>query len=1175
MKILRLDLLAFGPFTDVTLSPGDGKHGFHIVYGPNEAGKSSSLRALRQLLFGIPNNTSDNFIHPNTNLRIGGLIESAEGNRFEFIRRKGRSKTLRKADDVEIVDEAELTELLGDIDEKMFNQRFGIDYEELRQGGEAVVRGGGDLGEILFAAGAGIADLGRIQKQLDEEIEELFKPRGSKQRINRAIAELNDKRRTIKESLLPTSQWKRNDDAMKSAKKRKEEIESQLSIKRTEQSRLKRFHQAIPLICERKQQLRELESVANAPLLPDDFSSKRSSLIAQLHAEKQTEQETTEKIKILKEQIAGVDYQSDLLEHRTAISQLHTDLGSYKKALKDRPRLAAELEQTEEQIKNTLNELGWNEENNQTTEFCLTRLQKQRIQTLAAERQLKIGSEATLTESLKTLKKQIQQAENELSEFSSIENLDQWKRTVREIQKQGNIDQELDAERLQLSELEQQIQVDLKKLRHWSGSVEELETLAVPGIETIERFENEFSNAREYQNRIKEQINTLNSEVQHIEQTLETLQNAHDVPSMDDLNQARALRDEAWKLLEKIWQNSLPEDDSSVKELIDHFPKADNLKQAFQESIEHADSIADRLLRDAEHVAEKAKLHSDRARKEDQLKKLDADLESANHRLEQLQSDWLGEWAALNVEPLSPREMRGWLNQQQKLVEAASELRNKRMVVEEISSKVQSCHRRLSDLLEKSTGETSLQEYSLSSLLEQAEQFIEKAELAQVNFRNQEKDLLKLRNELNETEQNAITAKQELEQWQNEWEEAVAVLKLHRDSQPSEANLVIDALDRLSHLLKEANSLRERIQGIDTDNENFNQSVSQLLNQVAPELTDRPVELAVADLYDRLDSASTAKTSLKSWSEQIETEQFRHNKSVSSINHLNELIKTMCEQAGCESSDELPEVEQQSSLRRKIEEEIKSINQRLSDLTAGSSLEEFITEAEKLDADQIQAEILQLDDEILQLESDKSEVAETIGSIRNELRRMDGSGRAAQAQEEAELLIAGIRSDTAECARLKLASGILRRSIERFRNASQGPIIKRASKLFSELTLNSFDGLRVDYDDKDRAVLVGIRSQSGQTVHVENMSDGTCDQMYLAIRLALLEATLQNRQPIPFIVDDILIMFDDARAVAALKILAELSYKTQVIFFTHHEHLLDLAREHIDEKVLYTHTISA
>ena len=48
-------------------------------------------------------------------------------------------------------------------------------------------------------------------------------------------------------------------------------------------------------------------------------------------------------------------------------------------------------------------------------------------------------------------------------------------------------------------------------------------------------------------------------------------------------------------------------------------------------------------------------------------------------------------------------------------------------------------------------------------------------------------------------------------------------------------------------------------------------------------------------------------------------------------------------------------------------------------------------------------------------------------------------------------------------------------------------------------------------------------------------------------------------EPLPFIVDDILINFDDERSEATLKVLADLSAKTRVILFTHHARLRDLA----------------
>ena len=92
MKILKLDLHAFGPFTDLSLELDAGHEGLHLVYGPNEAGKTTALRALRQLLFGIPHNSRDNFVHAYPNLRIGATLQAADEKILECIRRKGSKK---------------------------------------------------------------------------------------------------------------------------------------------------------------------------------------------------------------------------------------------------------------------------------------------------------------------------------------------------------------------------------------------------------------------------------------------------------------------------------------------------------------------------------------------------------------------------------------------------------------------------------------------------------------------------------------------------------------------------------------------------------------------------------------------------------------------------------------------------------------------------------------------------------------------------------------------------------------------------------------------------------------------------------------------------------------------------------------------------------------------------
>ena len=138
--------------------------------------------------------------------------------------------------------------------------------------------------------------------------------------------------------------------------------------------------------------------------------------------------------------------------------------------------------------------------------------------------------------------------------------------------------------------------------------------------------------------------------------------------------------------------------------------------------------------------------------------------------------------------------------------------------------------------------------------------------------------------------------------------------------------------------------------------------------------------------------------------------------------------------------------------------------------------------------------------------------------------------------DQAQAVLASIRSDAERYIQVKLAGKILRDQIERYRRENQGPLVKRAGELFSTLTLGSFGSLMTDFNEKDEPVLAGIRS-GGERVYVEGMSSGTRDQLYLALRLASLEKYMESAEPMPFVVDDVLVDFDEARSQAALNAL--------------------------------------
>lgn len=96
MKLLKLLLQAYGPFTGKVVDFSTGPANLHLIYGPNEAGKSSALRAMLDLRFGIPVRSPDDFLHAAGDLRIGGIFATANGEPIGFVRRKGKGATLAR-----------------------------------------------------------------------------------------------------------------------------------------------------------------------------------------------------------------------------------------------------------------------------------------------------------------------------------------------------------------------------------------------------------------------------------------------------------------------------------------------------------------------------------------------------------------------------------------------------------------------------------------------------------------------------------------------------------------------------------------------------------------------------------------------------------------------------------------------------------------------------------------------------------------------------------------------------------------------------------------------------------------------------------------------------------------------------------------------------------------------
>jgi uncharacterized protein YhaN len=130
-----------------------------------------------------------------------------------------------------------------------------------------------------------------------------------------------------------------------------------------------------------------------------------------------------------------------------------------------------------------------------------------------------------------------------------------------------------------------------------------------------------------------------------------------------------------------------------------------------------------------------------------------------------------------------------------------------------------------------------------------------------------------------------------------------------------------------------------------------------------------------------------------------------------------------------------------------------------------------------------------------------------------------------------------------------MAGAVLERVVEQYREKHQDPVLSRASELFRRLTLGRFARLQVGLEERR---LECVEAIDGKGLEVEQLSTGTRMQLFLALKLASLEQYLKTAPPLPLVLDDVLVEWDDERSRVALAVLAEFSERVQILLFTHH-----------------------
>lgn len=1211
MWIDRLDLSAFGHFTDSQLTLGPG---FHLIYGPNEAGKSTTLRAIRQLLFGFDERTTDNFVHQNPSLCIGGILKDESGRMIEVVRRKTRKDSLLAADQQTAIDPTLWEEWVCQTDEATFTNRYGIDYDQLRKGGDEIASGTGDLGQILFAASAGILDLSSVQKSLADEAAEIFKPQGKKQRLNMAIGEWQTQRENVIKSHLPVAEWEEVDQLRQSSQERLKTVLHDVQKFESQRDLLLRKEKSRPFLIELRKLEQALAKFESIPSLAANFAARKQEAVLLWNQNTTIEANESERLKKLEDEIGLIVVPKPVIESAREIAELMTDWGSYRKAQSDRPQLVEQLTRLREQAESFLTPFERESERVLVTQLRIDRGTRQTLTNLA-QRESQLSAAIQQSEKLAAnLAEQISELTRQSGALPPTENLDALKSIVKTVRDDGDLESrwqqlsaETDAAKARLSDDCSYFGISIDDIKNWKS-------IQLPSEDQIQIQDVAMENVRTEKSVLKSRLAELETEFATLRQQIDELRNTFHVPSEADLLDARSQRD---KLILEIHQSLQAQ----------RIP-TESTWQSLENAIEQSDSISDRLRRESDRVAHLVELSADLNENETKQHEIANRLAKLDIRSTELATKWDADWPELIAAPKSMRDLQTWLGKRKITLQLIDDVAQRDSLAAKLAAKISSHRQSLvaalkgpqeekspstnsqsaegpaptrkqlsfawesdkteDDLPSSEERSESTEKLTLRELLELAESRLEQNEKRQTELRDTAQSIGSIERQQKSCLTNLSQLKSDLDSWRIDWQAQLNYLKLPLNETTEQTMRLVEISIEHASLTQQLEQLSERIDGIDQDGLRFTNRAQSLFQRVAPDLQSAELEVAVKSIQTRLSNAQRDQTKLEDLTKQQQHSQSKLETSIAGKSRASQLLQSLREECfphspgHTESTSEqfqqtvsdLTQLEAQANQKKVLEEQVSRLNERLREFAKDEPLQEFIHEVESFNATDSAAQAQTLKSECERLEQERDQLNKQIGSAENRLSLMDGVSKAAEAEELQAMLFTRIRSDVEHYARTRLASVILHSAIERYRERSRGPVLQAASELFRELTLGSFDGLRVEEDDSGKLVLVGVRRDQRTRVTVSGMSEGTCDQLYLAVRLASLKLEAAPRNHLPFIVDDILIQFDDARSAAALKIFSLLGKQRQIIFFTHHERLIEIARQ--DPTIgVSTHTLSS
>jgi uncharacterized protein YhaN len=1126
MRLKRLDLTRFGKFTNHVIDFGDRPDGgpdLHFIYGPNEAGKSTALAAFLDLLFKIGNHF--NFLHDYDAMRIGACLEF-DGRVQEFVRIKRARNDLLDGNG-QPVSEAIIAGQLGGIDRQSYRSMFSLDDETLEAGGESILASKGDLGELLFSASTGLAELSRTLTNLRAEADGYYRfhaRSGELQTLKTRLAASKAERDQIDTIASSYAQLIVTRD--RALLQYNEAMASRTAIQ-SRMNDIQNLVNAFPRLMALRDASDRLSPLADLPVPPAGWSEALSEL-QKAETEIAVRSETIDlDIARKSAELETIVVDEAALAAAERVERLAPLHARHVTAETDIPERGQEVRELDLQITAVLGRIGRGVELS-PERLILDAATVGGLNDLIAKHS---GVETALLSAAKELSDAQFELEDALAKLPEADAGTQGNEApltalAASLHGDDHVARRRIAERSR-DALQDALADQLRALHPWHGDTTQLAAASVPAPSVLAHWKTTLATARADNDRCAAEVERLTSERLRLEAEHGAIARA---VSEHDAGAVRTAREAAWA---------------------EHRQKLDaGSADIFEAALRRDDLVMDARLT---HQTDLAKLHECSlalARVEAGSSRATQFHTAAATVLQRVQDEIATAIAPFLPTTASIDQFETWLAKRDKALETDANLQQASRELHEAEADAADARQRLIDAM-TAVGTRHDPDASGDALRATAQATLDReAELKGVRTA-----IAQRRRDVTLRERNHAAAVRLDQDWRAAWQTVCAGCWLG-EAALATVREILPAVEDLRRAIDKRNGLNERIAAMRANQEEFAAAVNAIAGELG--LHDGTPLDRERMAIDRVATATVARSSRITKTRELEQ---AHDQRRALTERRDIHNRRKAEMTGFFGVDSLIAVAGKlSDVSNKItlQSQADSAARDILDMLGLPSIEAAETVLDNTSRAALEVEMTELKARFDDQDHRSRELFSTYSKAMDAVEAVGGDAAVAKIEEQRRTILLEIEEGARRYLRLRLGIVAAEHALRSYRQHHRSSMMSHASAAFRTISRGAYTDL-ASQTNKDKEDLIAIGADGGSKI-ASALSKGTRFQLYLALRVAGYHEFAKMRPPVPFIADDIMETFDDFRAEEAIRLLADMGESGQVIYLTHHRHLCDIAQ---------------